>query len=354
MIAAQQGTSAKSSNGGKGIVDREAIQERAQRAAKQAEQRVQQAAAKQQVAATTKPAPLSDDAASLARRVARLESAVDMLRSQNTALQQRVQELEQSKIAAAAAAARPQMTAHGAATRVQAVQRGRQQRAALREQQQLEAELEAELDELEEATVEAAKLYSAALDNPRGAGAVGLVPPGVAEIFTRFDTNQDNVIDYAELRHVLRAFGLDVSSEFASALLLEYDDHPDGKLDIFEFSRLVKDIELLQKQQDAYEQKLHQMKDELEGQLRAALAEEAAAETTNRTHSQHTAAPPPPQAAYPQQQVLVLVTDPSTGQQLLLPLPQGAAGLSPVTPAVLPSYPPQANGMGPRHSVPTR
>ena len=61
----------------------------------------------------------------------------------------------------------------------------------------------------------------------------------VRAAFDRFDANGSGRLDYRELRAALRAFGLDVDSGQATAILQQYDADGNGLLDLDEFSRLV-------------------------------------------------------------------------------------------------------------------
>ena len=47
---------------------------------------------------------------------------------------------------------------------------------------------------------------------------------------------------YGCVRHALRYLGVDISVPGAIEVLRQYDDWPDGKLDLAEFSRLVEDL----------------------------------------------------------------------------------------------------------------
>ena len=64
------------------------------------------------------------------------------------------------------------------------------------------------------------------------------------EAFERFDANRDGQIDRRELRHALRHYGVDVTRDEAARVLDAYDDRPDRRLDLVEFSNLVQDLEL--------------------------------------------------------------------------------------------------------------
>lgn len=69
------------------------------------------------------------------------------------------------------------------------------------------------------------------------------VPRHVRAAFDAFDADRSGYLDYRELRHALQYLGVDVGSDrAAAAVLYAYDDHPDGKLDLIEFGRLVQDV----------------------------------------------------------------------------------------------------------------
>ena len=79
-----------------------------------------------------------------------------------------------------------------------------------------------------------------------GGGAMGTMSgprpsASVRAAFDRFDRNRQ-FLDYRELRSALTHMGLDLSTSTAVELVRAYDDYPDGKLDIFEFSNLVRDL----------------------------------------------------------------------------------------------------------------
>ena len=63
----------------------------------------------------------------------------------------------------------------------------------------------------------------------------------VRAAFDRFDKNRSGFLDYRELRNALQHMGYDVSTRDAMELLRAYDDH-DGKLDVHEFGKLVRDL----------------------------------------------------------------------------------------------------------------
>ena len=68
----------------------------------------------------------------------------------------------------------------------------------------------------------------------------GRVPERISAAFDHFDTNKSGFLDYKELRHALKHYGLDVDTDGAKAVVAAYDDQPDGKLDLNEFEELVR------------------------------------------------------------------------------------------------------------------
>ena len=62
----------------------------------------------------------------------------------------------------------------------------------------------------------------------------------VRAAFARFDANRSGRLDHSELRAALRAFGLDVDSGQATAILQQYDEDGNGLLDVDEFGTLVR------------------------------------------------------------------------------------------------------------------
>ena len=60
--------------------------------------------------------------------------------------------------------------------------------------------------------------------------------------FEHFDKNRSGFLDYRELKNALIYMRYDVSTQDAIELLRSYDDRPDGKLDLGEFSKLVADL----------------------------------------------------------------------------------------------------------------
>ena len=75
----------------------------------------------------------------------------------------------------------------------------------------------------------------------------GEIPAKVHDAFRYFDRNEFGAasggLDAGQLLKALRHYGLDLSKAQVTAILRNYDDNPDGELDLGEFARLVKDIE---------------------------------------------------------------------------------------------------------------
>ena len=65
----------------------------------------------------------------------------------------------------------------------------------------------------------------------------------VRRAFAAFDTNRSGYLDYRELRDALRAYGLDATARGAARILAAYDRNPDGKMDLYEFARLISDLD---------------------------------------------------------------------------------------------------------------
>ncbi len=99
-------------------------------------------------------------------------------------------------------------------------------------------------------------------DDSEGAASPNLrvpVPPNVlrasvdaaiAATFKVFDANHSGFLDFLELRNALKHYGVDCTDIEAASLLRRYDDHPDGKLDLEEFTTLVHDISSSSAKQD--------------------------------------------------------------------------------------------------------
>merc|ERR1712224_336263 len=71
-----------------------------------------------------------------------------------------------------------------------------------------------------------------------------VVPDRVRKVFNQFDRNRSGFLDYRELRHALESAGINVGADSARRLLLQYDDRPNGKLDVGEFTKLAHDLEI--------------------------------------------------------------------------------------------------------------
>ena len=69
------------------------------------------------------------------------------------------------------------------------------------------------------------------------------MPHRVLDTFEHFDRNRSGFIDYIELRNALQYYGLSTTLAGAARVLAAYDDRPDGRLDVNEFARLVRDLE---------------------------------------------------------------------------------------------------------------
>ena len=70
-----------------------------------------------------------------------------------------------------------------------------------------------------------------------------VIPRHVRTTFDAFDVNQNGYLEHRELRNALEYLGFNMSNFGAASILAAYDDHPDGKLDLVEFARLVADAE---------------------------------------------------------------------------------------------------------------
>ena len=71
---------------------------------------------------------------------------------------------------------------------------------------------------------------------------IQVVPEGVLLAFQRFDTNNNNVLDYRELRNALRFLGVDITHPQAAEFIRRYDDTPGGRMEVDEFATLVFDL----------------------------------------------------------------------------------------------------------------
>ena len=63
-------------------------------------------------------------------------------------------------------------------------------------------------------------------------------------VFFEYDENANGFLDCKELRNALSRLGIDHSIEEATKILAAYDDDPNGRLDMEEWTRLVKDLEV--------------------------------------------------------------------------------------------------------------
>ena len=70
-----------------------------------------------------------------------------------------------------------------------------------------------------------------------------VIPRHVRTTFDAFDVTSTGYLEHRELRNALQYLGFNTSNFGAASILAAYDDHPDGKLDLVEFARLVADAE---------------------------------------------------------------------------------------------------------------
>ena len=82
------------------------------------------------------------------------------------------------------------------------------------------------------------------LDSGQIASTRETVPERARKAFLAFDSDRDGQIDYRELRHALKYYGFDVTADQSAKVLEAYDDRPNRRLDLVEFSNLVQDLEL--------------------------------------------------------------------------------------------------------------
>ena len=95
-------------------------------------------------------------------------------------------------------------------------------------------------DDYPDGKLELAEFSKLASDLNRAAGPVSA---SVRSAFDRFDKNRSGFLDYRELRNALKHMRYDISTATTIELLRAYDDHPDGKLDVYEFGKLVRDLD---------------------------------------------------------------------------------------------------------------
>jgi len=69
-----------------------------------------------------------------------------------------------------------------------------------------------------------------------------MIPQDVVEAFMHFDRNETGFLDYRELADALSWYGVDTSLAEAIDLLRQYDEYPDGRLDLAEFASLIEDM----------------------------------------------------------------------------------------------------------------
>ena len=72
---------------------------------------------------------------------------------------------------------------------------------------------------------------------------VGSVPAHVKATFKAFDADKSGGLNYTELRKALKFYGIDVSQPRAAQIIKNYDDDPDGRMELEEFAELVKNVE---------------------------------------------------------------------------------------------------------------
>jgi hypothetical protein len=75
-----------------------------------------------------------------------------------------------------------------------------------------------------------------------GAGRAAEQALKVKRTFGRFDANNNGLLEVKELRRALLHHGVNMNGVNASAILSAYDDNPDGKLDLAEFTLVVRDL----------------------------------------------------------------------------------------------------------------
>lgn len=72
---------------------------------------------------------------------------------------------------------------------------------------------------------------------------IGSVPAHIKAAFKAFDADKSGGLNYKELRSALKFYGIDVSQPRAAQLIKNYDDDPDGKMQLEEFAELVDNVE---------------------------------------------------------------------------------------------------------------
>ena len=74
-------------------------------------------------------------------------------------------------------------------------------------------------------------------------GTAARVAPHVGHSFRHFEGSDSGDLNYRELCDALAYYGLDLSFAATRVVVVRYDDHSDGKLDVHEFSELIRDVE---------------------------------------------------------------------------------------------------------------
>ena len=71
------------------------------------------------------------------------------------------------------------------------------------------------------------------------------MPARVAQTFDRYDVRRSGYLAASELTRALRDCGvaLPADADVGRRIVAAYDDHPNGRLDLYEFARLVADVE---------------------------------------------------------------------------------------------------------------
>ena len=67
----------------------------------------------------------------------------------------------------------------------------------------------------------------------------------LANTFDLFDKDESGGIDASELRRALQHLGVDSSSKQADAILKQYDDDSNSSIDVKEFARLARDVQMM-------------------------------------------------------------------------------------------------------------
>jgi len=69
------------------------------------------------------------------------------------------------------------------------------------------------------------------------------VPAQILSVFKMFDVDQNGTFSYSELRKALEFLDHDLSRPEAADMIKNYDDKPDGRMQLLEFAELVSDLE---------------------------------------------------------------------------------------------------------------